>query len=76
MSIGPGTSSTEAYAGSPSISFSWGLIGTTVYPCCANARTARLPNLLRLLDAPITATTLGMTKYTVRLKADTTYVTP
>ena len=29
----------------------------TVYPCCANARTARLPNFWRLLDAPITATT-------------------
>src|SRR5262249_21011844 len=32
----------------------------TVYPCCRNARSARFPNFRRSLDAPMTATTLGM----------------
>src|SRR5689334_13720900 len=60
MSIGPGTSSTDLYALRPSISGSFGLIGTTVCPCATNARTARLPNLRRSRDAPTTATTLGI----------------
>src|SRR5260370_2317742 len=34
-------------------------MGTTVYPCCWYARTARLPNFWRLLDAPMIAITLG-----------------
>src|SRR3954470_8513973 len=35
-------------------------MGTTVYPSRRNARTARFPNFLRLLDAPTTATTFAI----------------
>src|SRR4051812_28003398 len=60
MSIAPGISSTDLYARCPSISVSCVFTGMTVYPCCSNARSALFPYLRRLLDAPITATTLGM----------------
>ena len=33
-----------------------GVIGMTLYPAFWNARTAMLPNLRRLFDAPMTAT--------------------
>src|SRR5918912_421469 len=56
MSIGPATSRTDAYALWPSTSVSCGLIGMTVKPWLANARTALLPNLRRLDEAPMTAT--------------------
>src|SRR5262245_46086611 len=56
MSIGPGTSSTEAYVARPSTSASFGLIGITLKPCSLNARRALLPNFARLLEAPTTAT--------------------
>src|SRR5687767_9635272 len=60
MSIGPGTSSTDRYALTPSTDDSCGLIGTARWPSARNARMALLPNLLLSLEAPITATVLGM----------------
>src|SRR5688572_9538682 len=62
MSIDSGTSSTDAYVFKPSTCASFGLIGTTVYPCRRNARNARLPNFRRSHDAPMTATTLPIWK--------------
>src|SRR5690349_20114166 len=75
MSIGPGTSSNDAYARMPSTSAACGLIGTTVYPLRSRARTARLPNLCRSFDAPITATTFDISQYRtplVRVNPDAT----
>src|SRR5688572_28995856 len=68
MSIGSGTSSTDAYVFKPSTCTSFGLIGTTVYPWRRNARTARLPNFRGSDDAPITATTLLIWKNLTRIE--------
>src|SRR5262245_59941669 len=66
MSTGPGTSRIDPYVFSPSISVSCGLIGTTVYPCSRYARTARLPNFCRSVEAPMTATTLPISPNYIR----------
>ena len=54
-----GTSSTLAYAGSPSTSLSFGFTGKTSKPLARYARTALLPNFARSREAPMTATRRG-----------------
>src|ERR671919_469875 len=68
MSMASGTSRTDAYVFKPSTCLSFGLIGTTVYPCRRNARTARLPNLRRSDEAPMMATTLLIWKDLTRIE--------
>src|SRR5918992_4836519 len=67
--MGPGTSRTLANVLCPSTSASFGLMGMTLKPCFSNARSALLPNFLRLLEAPITATVLVCVISTPHAKA-------